>query len=42
MEEGEEKERKRKKSLWKRRVSPGLDPRCWLNCGSQLLGTIKG
>jgi hypothetical protein len=38
----EEKRRKEKKaSLWRRRVSPGLDLTCWL-CRSQLLGAIKG
>jgi hypothetical protein len=47
---GEEKERRkkkeerrrRKKSPWGRRISPGLDPPCWLCSGSQLLGAIKG
>jgi hypothetical protein len=45
MEEGEEKEKrkkkKREKSLWRRRVSPGLDLPYCLCCGSQLLGAIK-
>jgi hypothetical protein len=38
---GEEKERK-KKSPWGRKVSPRLDPPCWLCSGLQLLGAIKG
>jgi hypothetical protein len=43
MEEGEEKEREKKKILpWWRRVSLGLDLPCWLCSGSQLLGSIKG
>jgi hypothetical protein len=46
MEEGGEKERKnkkkRKKSLWRRRVfSPELDLPYWLCSGSLLLGAIK-
>jgi hypothetical protein len=42
MEEGEEKERKKEKiSLWGKRVSPRLDPLCWLCSRSQLLGAIK-
>jgi hypothetical protein len=32
------KKEKKKKFLWGRRVSPGLDPPCWLCRGSQLLG----
>jgi hypothetical protein len=43
--EGKEKEKRkenRKKSLWGMRVSPGLDPPCWLCSGSQLLGAIRG
>jgi hypothetical protein len=45
MEEGEEKESKkkrRKKLPWGRRVSLGLDLPCWLCSRSQLLTTIKG
>jgi hypothetical protein len=43
MEEGEEKQRKkRKKLLWRRRVSLGLDSPCWLCSRLQLLGAIKG
>jgi hypothetical protein len=40
--EGKRKEKENKKSAWGRRVSPGLDPPCWLCCGWQLLGAIKG
>jgi hypothetical protein len=42
MEEGEEKGEKRREIASGRRVIPGLDPPCWLCCGSQLLGAIKG
>jgi hypothetical protein len=39
--EGKKKKKKREKSLWRRRVSPGLDLPYCLCCGSQLLGAIK-
>jgi hypothetical protein len=41
MGEGEEKEIKKKKSPWGRRISLGLGPPCWLHHGSQLLGELK-
>jgi hypothetical protein len=38
-EEKEKKEREREMAVF---FSPGLDLLCWLCCGSQLLGAIKG
>jgi hypothetical protein len=34
--------KKKKKSAMGKRVSPGVDPACWLCSGLQLLGAIKG
>jgi hypothetical protein len=36
------KTKRREKSPWRRKVSPGLDLPCWLCHGSQLLGAFKG
>jgi hypothetical protein len=38
---GRRREGKKKKLLCRRRVSPGLDPPCWLCSMSQLLGASK-
>jgi hypothetical protein len=40
--EWKNKRREEKKLLWRRRVSPRLDPLCWLCRGLQLLGAITG